>query len=135
MWGKGGEDGALSPEAAMAILVSGNGDIHGIIGGIAPNWGPFGALGQEARVLVEVIMATSLLICLGIAPRWWAWTHRDQSRRRTRTVQAATGASRGRRSMVASTMRAPRGDLGQGPVSVRWALRGAAMTRIKALLG
>ncbi|MEU0938968.1 hypothetical protein [Embleya sp. NPDC005971] len=45
----------------------GNGDINTIIGGIAPNWGPFARLGAEARILVEVIMAVALLLCLAIA--------------------------------------------------------------------
>ena len=48
-------------------LAEGSGNIRTIIGGIAPDWGPFGALGQEARILVEVLMAASLLICFGIA--------------------------------------------------------------------
>ena len=42
-------------------------DINTIIGGIAPNWGPFGKVGTEARVMIEVIMATAILVCLGIA--------------------------------------------------------------------
>jgi len=42
-------------------------DINTIIGGIAPNWGPFGKVGNEARVMIEVIMATAILLCLGIA--------------------------------------------------------------------
>jgi hypothetical protein len=42
-------------------------DINTIIGGIAPNWGPFGKVGNEARVMIEVIMATAIIICLGIA--------------------------------------------------------------------
>ncbi|MFI6583706.1 hypothetical protein [Embleya sp. NPDC050493] len=46
---------------------NGNGDINTIIGGIAPNWGPFARLGGEARIMVEVIMAVALLLCLAIA--------------------------------------------------------------------
>jgi len=42
-------------------------DINTIIGGIAPNWGPFGAVGNQARVMIEVIMATAIIICLGCA--------------------------------------------------------------------
>lgn len=45
----------------------GGGNIGTIIDGIAPDWGPFGAVGQQARVLIEVIMAAAILICLGIA--------------------------------------------------------------------
>jgi hypothetical protein len=43
------------------------GDINTIIGGIAPDWGPFGELGREGRVVVEVIMAATILVCLGLA--------------------------------------------------------------------
>jgi hypothetical protein len=49
------------------ILASGNGNITQIISGIAPNWGPFGAVGAQARVIVEVVMAAAILICLGLA--------------------------------------------------------------------
>lgn len=48
-------------------LAADKGDISTIIGGIAPNWGPFGSLGHEARIMVEVVMAVSILLCLGIA--------------------------------------------------------------------
>ncbi|MFJ6217223.1 hypothetical protein ACIQGZ_28405 [Streptomyces sp. NPDC092296] len=41
--------------------------IDTIIGGIAPDWGPFASLGAEARVMVEVVMAAALLGCLAIA--------------------------------------------------------------------
>lgn len=49
------------------VLAGGEGDITTIIGGIAPDWGPFGSLGTEARVMVEVVMAVAILICLGLA--------------------------------------------------------------------
>ncbi|MBC3843535.1 hypothetical protein GXW82_35020 [Streptacidiphilus sp. 4-A2] len=42
-------------------------DISTIIGGIAPNWGPFAGLGTEARTMVDVIMAVAILGCLAIA--------------------------------------------------------------------
>ncbi|MGP3970496.1 hypothetical protein [Streptomyces sp. 6N223] len=42
-------------------------DINEIIGGIAPDWGPFGALGEEARTMVQVVMALAILICMAIA--------------------------------------------------------------------
>ncbi|MDI2132639.1 hypothetical protein [Yinghuangia seranimata] len=48
-------------------LSAGNGDINTIIGGIAPDWGPFGSLGQEARTMVQVVMAIAILLCLAIA--------------------------------------------------------------------
>ena len=44
-----------------------NGDIDDIIGGIAPDWGPFGAVGEQARTMIQVIMALAILICLAIA--------------------------------------------------------------------
>lgn len=49
------------------FLSAEKGDIDVIIGGIAPDWGPFGTLGTEARVMVEVIMAVAILACLAIA--------------------------------------------------------------------
>lgn len=42
-------------------------DITNIIGGIAPDWGPFAALGGEARTMIQVIMALAILICMAIA--------------------------------------------------------------------
>lgn len=48
-------------------LAAEKGDITTIIGGIAPNWGPFGSLGAEAKIMIEVVMAVAILLCLGIA--------------------------------------------------------------------
>jgi hypothetical protein len=42
-------------------------DINEIIGGIAPDWGPFGAIGEQARTMIQVIMALAILVCMGIA--------------------------------------------------------------------
>ncbi|GLW55167.1 hypothetical protein [Kitasatospora phosalacinea] len=42
-------------------------DIDTIIGGIAPDWGPFATLGSSARVMVQVVMAIAILVCLAIA--------------------------------------------------------------------
>jgi hypothetical protein len=56
-----------APTPTPAPPTNGNGDIKTIIGGIAPDWGPFSQVGTEARVMIEVIMATAILICLGIA--------------------------------------------------------------------
>ncbi|HET9172448.1 MAG TPA: hypothetical protein VL551_28855 [Actinospica sp.] len=53
--------------ALATVLAAGNGNIGNIINGIAPNWGPFGSVGQQAKVLIEVIMAAAILVCLGIA--------------------------------------------------------------------
>ncbi|MDI5969447.1 hypothetical protein POF50_008850 [Streptomyces sp. SL13] len=49
------------------FLAASKGGINTIIGGIAPNWEPFGDLGSEAKVMVEVVMATAILLCLAIA--------------------------------------------------------------------
>jgi hypothetical protein len=51
----------------MSQIMAAGGSIGNIIDGLAPNWGPFGKLGAEARVMVEVIMAVAVLICVGIA--------------------------------------------------------------------
>jgi hypothetical protein len=52
----------------VALYLSANkNDISTIIGGIAPNWGPFAGLGTEARTMVDVIMAVAILGCLAIA--------------------------------------------------------------------
>ena len=45
-------------------ILAANGSIGSIVGGIAPNWGP---LGQEGRILIEVLMAAAVLACLGVA--------------------------------------------------------------------
>ncbi|RKN41913.1 hypothetical protein [Streptomyces hoynatensis] len=42
-------------------------DIDSIIGGIAPDWGPFAAVGDQARTMIQVIMALAILICMAIA--------------------------------------------------------------------
>ncbi len=65
----------------MSQLLAASGDINNIIGGLAPDWGPFGKLGAEARVMVEVIMAVAVLVCLGIAV-WGAAKQRRRSDRR-----------------------------------------------------
>jgi len=44
-----------------------NNNINQIIGGIAPNWGPFSQVGGQAKVMIEVVMAVAILLCLGIA--------------------------------------------------------------------
>jgi hypothetical protein len=49
------------------LFAADKGDINTIIGGIAPDWGPFGSLGNEAKVMVEVVMAVAILLCLAIA--------------------------------------------------------------------
>ncbi|AKG44436.1 hypothetical protein H7827_12730 [Streptomyces sp. JH002] len=49
------------------FLAADSEDITELIGGIAPDWGPFATVGDEARTMVQVIMALAILICLGIA--------------------------------------------------------------------
>ncbi|MFD7293898.1 hypothetical protein ACFV9W_11450 [Streptomyces sp. NPDC059897] len=49
------------------LFAAEKGDITTIIGGIAPDWGPFGSLGGEARTMVQVVMAVAILICLALA--------------------------------------------------------------------
>lgn len=49
------------------FLAADEDDLNDIIGGIAPNWGPFGEVGDQARTMIQVIMAFAILICLGIA--------------------------------------------------------------------
>jgi hypothetical protein len=51
----------------MEHFLAAGGSIDTIIGGLAPDWGPFGKLGAEARVMIEVIMAGAVLVCLGLA--------------------------------------------------------------------
>jgi hypothetical protein len=77
-------------------LAAGNGDIHTIIGGIAPNWGPFNQLGAQGRVIVDVIMAAAILICVGIA----AWGAAKQ-RFGTTATRDAFSAEQGKGLIVA----------------------------------
>ncbi|NYI07499.1 hypothetical protein [Allostreptomyces psammosilenae] len=57
----------LSAEESPAPQTEEGAGIDTLIGGIAPDWGPFAELGAEARVMIEVIMAAALLLCLAIA--------------------------------------------------------------------
>lgn len=59
--------GAVLADPAPAAPTTPSNSIDTIIGGIAPNWGPFGKVGNEAKVMIEVVMATAILLCLGIA--------------------------------------------------------------------
>lgn len=49
------------------VSLAANGSIGGLVGGIAPDWGPFGALGATARTVVQAIMAGVLLALFGRA--------------------------------------------------------------------
>ena len=68
-------------------------NITTIIGGIAPNWGPFGSLGNEARVMIEVVMAIAILLCLGIAI-WGAVAVAPMPRAIVRMTRAVTAGER-----------------------------------------
>ncbi|CAM5259762.1 hypothetical protein SALBM311S_05153 [Streptomyces alboniger] len=72
------------------------GDINTIIGGIAPDWGPFGSLGNEAKVMIEVVMAVAILLCLGIAI-WGAAKQRIGATALRDTFSAGTGQGPHRR--------------------------------------
>ena len=54
----------FTADPTPAPTTGGGGNIGQIINGIAPDWGPFGQVGQQAKVLIEVIMAAAILICL-----------------------------------------------------------------------
>jgi hypothetical protein len=74
----------------MAIFAQGNGDITTIIGGIAPDWGPFAKVGAEAKVMVEVVMAVAILLCLALAI-WGAARQRIGSTTMRDTFSAEQG--------------------------------------------
>jgi len=77
------------------LFAADKGDINTIIGGIAPDWGPFGALGTEAKTMIQVVMAVAILLCLGIA----IWGASLRPTRETSTPSSAgslrTGAPSG----------------------------------------
>jgi hypothetical protein len=78
------------------VAASGSGGINTIIGGISPNWGPFGQLGDTGRVLVEVLMAAVVLLCLALA----AWGAAKQ-RFGTTATRDAFSAEQGKGLIVA----------------------------------
>jgi len=71
-------------------LAANQGDITTIIGGIAPNWGPFAALGTTARTMVEVVMAVAILGCLALAI-WGAAKQRSGATAMRDTFSAEQG--------------------------------------------
>lgn len=79
-----------------AVTLAAGGGISTIIGGIAPNWGPFAQLGQTGRVLVEVVMAAVILLCLGLA----AWGAAKQ-RFGTTSARDAFSAEQGKGLIIA----------------------------------
>ena len=69
------------------ITAASNGDIGKVIDGIAPDWGPFGQLGDRARTLVQALMAAVILMCFALAA-WGAFKQRFGASA-TRDVMAA----------------------------------------------
>ncbi|MER6431710.1 hypothetical protein ABT272_28885 [Streptomyces sp900105245] len=51
----------------MTLAANKGGGIDGLVNGISPDWGPFGALQTKARVIIGVIMAGAVLFLLGSA--------------------------------------------------------------------
>lgn len=54
-------------QGAGEVLAAGSGSIGTLVGGVAPNWGPFAQVGTAAQTIIEAIMAAVVLICLGTA--------------------------------------------------------------------
>lgn len=51
----------------MTRYQAANGSINGVVGGVAPNWGPFAALGGTAVTVIDVVMAAVIVICMLVA--------------------------------------------------------------------
>ncbi|MEE1737074.1 hypothetical protein PUR49_11260 [Streptomyces sp. BE147] len=43
-----------------------------LVNGLSPDWGPFGAVGAKAQMVIQVLMAAVVLILFGTAV-WGAW--------------------------------------------------------------
>ena len=54
-------------QGGSQVLAAGSGSIGNLVGGVAPNWGPFAAIGTTAQTVVEAIMAAVVVICLATA--------------------------------------------------------------------
>ena len=78
------------------LAAGGSGGINNVIGGIAPDWGPFGQLGNQGRLLVEVLMAAVVLMCFAIA----AWGAAKQ-RLGTTATRDAFSAEQGKGMIIA----------------------------------
>ena len=48
-------------------ILAGGGSIGSLVNGVAPNWGPFAALGSTAQTVIEALMAAAIIVCLGTA--------------------------------------------------------------------
>ena len=44
-----------------------SGGIGGVVGGVAPDWGPFGGLGTTAKTIIDLVMASVIVICMLVA--------------------------------------------------------------------
>ncbi|GHE67289.1 MULTISPECIES: hypothetical protein [Streptomyces] len=53
--------------AHHVVTLAANGSIGNLVNGIAPDWGPFAALGNTARTVIQAIMAGVVLALLGRA--------------------------------------------------------------------
>ncbi|MFF8431046.1 hypothetical protein ACF07Y_39115 [Streptomyces sp. NPDC016566] len=51
----------------VTLAAAKGGGIDGLVNGISPDWGPFGALQTKARIVIGVIMAGAILFLLGSA--------------------------------------------------------------------
>lgn len=51
----------------MSMNVQAAGGINGVVGGVAPNWGPFAALGATAVTIIDVVMAAVIVVCMLVA--------------------------------------------------------------------
>jgi hypothetical protein len=49
------------------MYLAADGSIGNLVNGLAPDWGPFGALGTTARTVVEALMAGVVVALLGRA--------------------------------------------------------------------
>jgi TRAP-type C4-dicarboxylate transport system permease small subunit len=78
------------------IHANGPGSISTIIGGIAPNWGPFAGLGNQARAVVEVIMAMAILVCFGLC----AWGAARQRIGQGNGMASMTNAEQGKGMII-----------------------------------
>ncbi len=53
--------------ARFQVLAADQADLRGILGDVRPDFGPFGEIGDTARLAINVIMAGALLLCFALA--------------------------------------------------------------------
>lgn len=51
----------------MTNYLAAGGGIGDVVGGVAPSWGPFGALGGTAKTAIDVVMAAVIVVCMIVA--------------------------------------------------------------------